>query len=66
MVSALKGVMSNNGYVLLMTRGLHHVERGARHMSTRRVTCVDCDYQDKRCTKKCEDEFSLEQKTRAR
>ena len=37
----LKGVMGNNGHVLLKSEDLHHVERGARLKSPRRVTFVD-------------------------
>ena len=54
----LKGVMGNNGHVLLRSGGLHHVERGARPKS-RRVTFDDGGHNDRWCTKK-DDGFGLE------
>ena len=42
----LKGVMDNNGHVLLRGGDLDHVESGARLKSQKRVTFVDGDYHD--------------------
>ena len=42
----LKGVIGNNGHVLLRSGGLHHVERDARHKS-RRVTFDDGGHNDR-------------------
>ena len=55
----LKGVMGNNGHVLLRSGGLHHVERDARPKS-RRVTFDDGGHNDRWCTKKVDDGFGLD------
>ena len=50
--------MGNNGHVLLKSGGLHHIKRSARPKS-RRVTFVDCDHNDRWCTKKVDDGLVL-------
>ena len=56
----LKGVMGNNGHVLLRSDGLHHVERGAKPKLLRRVTFDDGAHNDKWCTKRVDGGFGLE------
>lgn len=60
----LKGVMGNIGHVLLKSRDLHHVERGARLKSPRRVTFDDGGHNERWCTKKIDDGFGLEEEPR--
>ena len=55
----LKGVKGNNGHVLLRTGCVHHVERGARRKSLRRVTFDNGGHNDRWCTKKVDDRFGL-------
>ena len=55
----LKDVKGNNGHVLLKSGGVHHVERGARRKSQRRVTFDDGGHNDRWCTKRVNDGFGL-------
>ncbi|CAO2827145.1 unnamed protein product [Amaranthus hypochondriacus] len=56
----LKGVMGNNGHVLLRSGGLHYVERGENPNSLKRVTFDEGAHNDRWCTKRVDDGFGLE------
>ena len=56
----LKGVIGNKGHVLPKSGDLHHVERGAKLNSLRRLTFDGDGHNDRWCTRKVDDRFGLE------